>query len=157
MVYDVSRQRVVMFGGLMFSTLCGNDTWEYGFPATVVLTGTTRLGTTVGINLTAAGDAGLGYQAGSSLGTGPIRIVKRLIGLSPDALLSVSMSGLWPWIFSGYRGVLDQRGQAKAAVNIPSFLALVGTRIHTAFVTLDRQAPSGIKSISNTVSFTITK
>jgi len=30
-------------------------------------------------------------------------------------------------------------------------------KIHTAFVTLDTSAPSGIKSISNTVGFTISK
>jgi len=157
MAYDVSRQRVVMFGGQMFSTLPGDDTWEYGFPATVVLTGNTRLGTTVVLLLTAACDAGLGYQVGSSLGTGPIPIDYRQIGLSPDALLSVSVSDLWPWIFSGYRGVLDNRGQAQAAIHIPNLPLLVGTRIHTAFVTLDAQAPSGIKSIANTVSFVITK
>ena len=36
-------------------------------------------------------------------------------------------------------------------------VALVGNRVHTAFITYDPAALSGIKSISNTVSFTITK
>ncbi|MBN2489277.1 MAG: hypothetical protein JXQ29_00305 [Planctomycetes bacterium] len=41
--------------------------------------------------LTAANDAGLPYQAGSSLGTGPIMVDIRQIGLSPGALLQVSV------------------------------------------------------------------
>jgi len=49
------------------------------------------------------------------------------------------------------------KGQAKAASNIPNITALIGQKIHSAFVTLDPQAPSGIKSISNLFSFTITK
>jgi hypothetical protein len=157
MVYDASRFRVVLFGGMNLGGIGTNDTWEYGFPATLVLTGASRIGTTVSLALTAAEDGGLGYQVGSSMGTGPIPIDYRLIGLSPDVLLGVSVSDLWPWIFSGYRGVLDSRGQAQAAIHIPNLPPLVGTRIHTAFVTLDPQAPSGIKSIGNTVSFVIAK
>ena len=61
---------------------------------------------------------------------------------------------LFPWltsgrgIFTGYRGVLDPKGQATAAMHIPNVQALVGLRIHTAFVTFDPQAVLGIKSIS---------
>jgi len=157
MVYDTSRLRVVLFGGWNLGTIGTDDTWEYGFPATLVQSGASRLGASVSLALTAAEDGGRSYQVGSSLGTGPIPIDYRLIGLSPDALLSVSVSDLWPSIFSGYRGVLDSRGQAQAAIHIPNLPLLVGTRVHTAFVTLDAQAPSGIKSIGNTVSFVIAK
>ena len=94
---------------------------------------------------------------GTSLGTGPIHIDTRKLDLSPDNLLLVTVNNYWPWIFSGYRGIIDSKGQAKATINIPSIPALIGTHIHSAFVTLDPQAPSGIKSISNTYSFSITK
>ena len=132
------------------------------FAAKVVLTllegsGTIRPGGTVTLNLTSTDDIGLPYQVGSSLGTGPISIDTRQLNLSPDDLLTVSVAGLWPTIFSGYRGLIDNQGQAKAGINIPNDRVLIGFRLHTAFVTLDPQALSGIKSISNTFFFSITK
>ena len=132
------------------------------FVAMVVLTllqgsGSSRPGGTVSLTLTATDCGGLPYQVGTSFGTGPIPIDTRKLNLSPDYLLGVSVTVLWPSIFSGYRGMIDSQGHAKASINIPNIQALIGTRIHSAFVTLDPQAPSGITSISNTFSFTITK
>ncbi|MBN2492244.1 MAG: hypothetical protein JXQ29_15465 [Planctomycetes bacterium] len=46
-------------------------------------------------------------------------------------------------------------GRAPAAIPVPNIPPLVGTQFHTAFVTVDPQAPSGIASISNPPSFTI--
>ncbi|MBN2490580.1 MAG: SBBP repeat-containing protein [Planctomycetes bacterium] len=119
-------------------------------------TGSPRPGGAVVLNLWASDDAGLAYQVGTSQGTGPIRIDTRQIDLRGDALLLLSVSGAAPGVFSGYRAVIDSQGQAQAAIHIPDLPALIGTRLHTAFVTLDRQAPSGVKSISNTFSFSIT-
>jgi hypothetical protein len=149
MVYDAARRRVVLFDGA--------ETWEYGFRGTLTLSGTPRLGGTVGIGLTATNDAGLPYLLGSALGTGPIRIDTRQLGLSPDGLLFVTVMNALPTIFFGYRGSLDARGQAQAAVRVPNHPPLVGLRIHSAFVTLDPTAPSGIRSISSTASLTITR
>ena len=114
-------------------------------------------GGTISLHLLAPGDGNLPYQVGSSLGTGPIPIDTRKLDLNPDALLQASVTGVWPWIFSGFRGVFDAKGMAMAAIHIPNDPALIGLRIHTAFVTLDPAAPSGIRSISNAFSFTITK
>ena len=119
--------------------------------------GSTRRGGTVALLLEAPTDASLSFQLGSSYGTGPLWLGTRWVFLSPDSLLAVSVNGLWPSVFQGYRGVLDIRGQATAQINIPRLQALIGTRIHTAFITLDPAAPSGIRSISNTFSFSITK
>jgi len=119
--------------------------------------GTPRPGGTVGFTLTATNDVGRQFHLGTSLGTGPIPIDTRQIDLSPDNLLLVTVNNYWPSVFSGYRGVIDSKGQAQAAIHIPNLPALIGTRIHTAFVTLDSAAPSGIRSISNTFSFSITK
>ena len=118
--------------------------------------GSPGIGGTITLNLLAPGGS-LSYLVGSSLGTGPIHIDNRQLGLSPDDLLVVSVNGWWPSIFIGYRGVIDSKGQAKGAINIPNISPLIGQKIHTAFVTLSPSAPSGIKSISNTFSFTITK
>jgi len=117
--------------------------------------GTPRPGKTFHLGLTALPDTGLAYQLGSSLGTGPTPIDTRQIGLSADALLWMSLSGLFPTLFSNYAGFLDAQGTARAALNIPDESALIGYKIHSAFVTLSGSAPSGIKSISGTCSFEI--
>jgi hypothetical protein len=119
--------------------------------------GTTRPGGTVTLSVLAAGSLGLAYQLGTSFGTGPIPIDTRNLNLSPDNLLVVTVKNYWPWIFAGYRGVIGSKGQAQAAIHIPNVSALMGVRLHSAFVTLDPAAPSGIRSISNTFSFSITK
>jgi len=119
--------------------------------------GTTRPGGAVKLNLAAVEVRGLPYQVGTSLGLGPISIDTRELNLGPDGLLAVSAGNLWPTVFSGYQGLIDNQGKAQASINIPNDTALIGVRVHSAFVTLDPHAPSGIKSISDTFSFTITK
>jgi beta-propeller repeat-containing protein len=141
--------------------LIRNDNqWEDGFIAKIAESalggsGSSRPGGVVQLHLTSTDDAGLTYQLGSSLGSGPIAIDIRHLHLSADDLLSISVSGFWAWIFQGYQGVLDNRGRGKANINIPNVAALVGLRLHTAFVTLDPLSPSGVRSISDTFSFTI--
>jgi hypothetical protein len=148
-----------LFLGVADGGLCHNNIGEFYLTvrglASIQASGTTRPGGTVTLLLT--GDPDLFYQVGSSLGTGPIPIGNRNLHLSPDDLLFISVIGYWPWLFSAYRGVMDKTGRAKAAINIPNIPALIGVRLHTAFVTLDPSAPWGIKSISNTFSFSITK
>ncbi|MBN2492276.1 MAG: hypothetical protein JXQ29_15625 [Planctomycetes bacterium] len=118
--------------------------------------GTPAIGTAVTLKLTATEDAGLAYVAGSSFGTGPIAIDTRRLGLSFDPLLWVSVSGQMPAIFKDYQGTIGANRRATAAAAIPSLPSLVGITVYSAFVTLDSQAPSGVKSISNTCGFRIT-
>ena len=117
--------------------------------------GSPRPGGTVLLQLNGQRDAGLAYQAGSSLGAGPTPLGKRKLNLDLDDMLTVSVGGLLPTIFRNYTGVLDGNGNAQASIMIPSDKALVGIYIHSAFVTLDRNAQLGIKSISETFSFYI--
>jgi len=123
----------------------------------IVLSGSPRLGGTVTLTITARADAGLPYQVGTSLGRGPIPIDRRVLALSPDGLLAISVSGAWPTLFVNYRGALDANGQAGANIHILPLPALVGVRLHSAFVTLQASAPSGIKTISETASFSISR
>ena len=132
------------------------------FVAKIALTlltgsGASGPGTTLTLALTASGDTGLPYLVGSSLGSGPMWIGNRQVGLDPDDLLVVTVNNYLPSIFSGYRGLIGPHGQAAAAIHIPADNRLIGLRIHSAFVTLSPSAPQGIKSISNTFSFSITK
>jgi FG-GAP repeat protein len=118
--------------------------------------GSPSIGGSFILHLLAPGDGNLPYQIGTSLGTGPIPIDTRLLNLSADALLFLSVGGTVPAIFPNYSGVLDNTGNGKAALNIPNASVLVGYHIHSAFVTIKAGAPSNIKSISNTFSFVIT-
>jgi hypothetical protein len=112
-------------------------------------------GTTIKFALSAAADAGLRYQMGSSLGKGPIPIDTRTIGLTPDNLLVLSTGGLLPSMFVNYAGTLDAAGAGTAGLAIPNLALLKGVRIYTAYLTLLPAAPSGVSSISNTFLFTI--
>jgi hypothetical protein len=122
----------------------------------IVASGKPNPGGTVTLDLSAPADKGLAYQIGSSLGIGPIPIDTRQLGLSPDAILFASLNGWLPTVFKDYAGVLDSLGMGKGTINIPNLPALVGIKIHSAFITLDVSAPSGIKSISPTESISIT-
>ena len=120
-------------------------------------TGTPSPGSRIDFTVTATDDVGYPYQMASSFSTGPIAIDTRQIDLGYDGLLWISVSGLVPEVFTNYRGYILQNGTSPASLNLPAIPATVGLKIHTAFVTLDPQAPSGIKSISNTFSFQVTK
>jgi hypothetical protein len=124
---------------------------------TLTGSGTTNPGGTVILALSAPADAGLPYQVGTSLGTGPIPIGTRSLNLTADALLVASVGGFLPTVFANYSGVLDKAGAGKAQINIPSSTLLIGVRLHSAFVTLNASAPQGVQSISPTFSFAITK
>ena len=87
--------------------------------AQIVLAGTGQVGTTVDLNLFAPPDGGKAYQVGTSLGNGPIPIGTRSLGLSPDSLLVVSVSGVLPGLFLHYAGMLDTSGQAVARAGDP--------------------------------------
>ena len=123
----------------------------------IVGSGSPSIGNVVTLLLRAPADGGLPYQVGTSLGTGPIPIDTRQLGLSLDDLLLVTVRGLLPAVFQQYSGLLDATGRGTAKIAIPGNPGLVGVRLHSAFVTLDASAPSNIKSISNTFSFTVRK
>ncbi len=125
--------------------------------ATITGSGSPRPGATVILALSSPADAGLSYQAGTSLGTGPVPIGKRRLHLSLDDLLLITIQGHLPMIFKGYTGFLDSSGKGSAGIAIPGNSALVGVRLHSAFLSLKAGEPYNVKSISNTYSFTITK
>lgn len=121
----------------------------------VAARGAYRPGSRVSLDFVATDDAGRIHQAGSSFGVGPIAIDTRLLHLDRDGLLKISIGGLWPSVFSGYRGTIDATGRSSATIDIPIDTRLIGVVVHTAFVIRDPAAPSGTRSISSTTSFTI--
>ncbi len=166
---DPLGNRIYIVGGTMateaqFPVRVGPDLTFNGwgrqdtFAAKVALTeltvtGTPRPGATM--TLVINDEPGLPYQLGSSLGTGPIPIGARPLGLSPDPLLALSVSGTLPGTFVGYTGTLDAQGLGQASLRIPNVPALAGVVVHSAFVTFKPSAPLGIQSVSNTESFWI--
>ena len=123
----------------------------------IVGSGTGRIGTNLGLFLISPPDGGLPYQVASSFGTGPLPLGKRQIGLTLDNLMVLTVENKLPMIFQNYTGILDNAGKGKANIAIPAMPALVGVRIHSAFLTLKASAPLGIQSISNTFTFSVTK
>jgi hypothetical protein len=155
--------RLYTFGTGAYNTASGVSQIDKHAPnlrftvITVSLTGSgsPRPGGAIDLGLLSVADPGRPYQVGTALGEGPIPLGSRQIGLSADDLLMVSTLGLLPTVFVNYAGVLDAGGQAKARIDILNDRALIGIRLHSAFVTLDPSAPFGIRSISNTFSFSI--
>ncbi len=121
----------------------------------ITASGAPNPGGTVDLDLLAVPDASKPYQVASSLGTGPLALGARSLGLSLDDLLVITVRGLLPSVFLNYAGKLDPTGKARASLKIPNDTRLKGIRVHSAFVTLDPAAPLGISLISGTASFTI--
>ena len=113
--------------------------------------GSTSPGGTITFSLTAPSDGGLVYQVGSAFGDGPIAIDTRRIRLGVDPLLQLTLGGQVPQVFAGYAGRLDNAGKATASVHVPNDSALKGLTLHTAFVTLSGAAPSGVRTISDSL------
>jgi hypothetical protein len=70
-------------------------------------------------------------------------------------LFVLTVNNALPGIFARYVGTLGVSGAATADIVIPNLAPLTGIGVHTAFVSLDGSAPSGVDDVSNTFSFTI--
>ena len=119
--------------------------------------GTPRPGGTVTLKVSAHDSPGLACQFGTSLGTGPVPLDTRILCLDPDPLLVISVSGTWPWVFTGYAGRTSAKGEAAAVIQIPGDTALIGVALHSACLTLEAVSPSGVKEISDTFTFRVVK
>jgi len=123
---------------------------------TITGSGSSSIGGTMKLDLVAPPDAGLPYQVGTALGTGPISIDTRLLHLSLDPLLVLSVTRRMQSVFQNYAGALDTLGKGQAAFHTPSLPGLVGIRLYSAFVTITTVGRSNIKNISPTYGFIIT-
>jgi len=93
--------------------------------------------------------SGLTYVAAASFGSVPgIPIDTRTLPLNADALLFISVGGL-PGILNGFIGSLDIDGVANGTVTIPNSPVYLGVQFVVAFVVIDPNAPSNIRTISN--------
>lgn len=123
--------------------------------AWIFASGSTKPGGTIDLDLDSMDHPGFPYAMASSLGTGPIRIGAWTLGLSVDPLMVATAANALPTVFVGYRGVLGNFGRGRARIRIPRGSALIGTRIHTAFLVFPHSGPATIENVSQTYSFTI--
>jgi regulation of enolase protein 1 (concanavalin A-like superfamily) len=117
--------------------------------------GTPRIGSTVFVDLAAEPDAF--YYLGAALGTQPgIPLGNRTVPLNPDPLLVLTVGNRLSSLFHHFAGYLGARGEARAWIDIPADVGLVGVEFHLAFVTIDSGKPFGIGTISDAVKVEIT-
>jgi Tol biopolymer transport system component len=106
-------------------------------------------GRTMRLRFSDPASSGLSYVAAASLGSVPgIPIDTRTLPLNADGLLFISIGGL-PGILNGFIGTLDIDGVANGTVTIPNSPIYLGVQFVVAFVVLDPNAPSNIRTISN--------
>jgi len=110
--------------------------------------GVPAIGTMHPIYVTSPTDAGKGYLLAASFATQPgIPIGSRRVPLNPDDLFALSR--LVPSLFQNFTGVLNAKGQATAAIQIPAAPALRGISFLVGGVVIDPTAPQGIGTITN--------
>ena len=115
-----------------------------------------RPGQSITFDLLAGRDAFCAYQVATALQTGSIACGLHTMPLSLDPVFWLSVSGRLPQVFEGYAGHLDAQGRGRAVLHLPSLRALVGVRVHTAFVTLDQGVAPRLRSMSPAFTFTVT-
>lgn len=122
--------------------------------ATVVKSGSERIGTTVTFTYTSPGDAGRTYLLGWSLGTTPGLPLGglRVLPLNPDFLFTAAVNT--NAILSPTWGTLDGNGQANVFLALPNSPLVVGFTTWVAGITFDGNYHLGIAKWSAPVSVT---
>jgi hypothetical protein len=125
---------------------------DYDDGVRLTLGGSTKIGQTANLDLTASRSGGRPYVVGASFAETPGISVAgpRTIPLAPDGLFYLFWS--LPSVFRNFAGTLTTAGTGQAQIAIPANAALVGLTIHAAFVTIDSAAPAGIRDISEAIA-----
>ena len=120
-----------------------------------LLKGSATIGDILFLLLQSPQDAGLQYQCAASFRPGPTRIGNRSIPLELDRLFLLSVGFREPDVFGNFASRLNGLGNARVDVLIPRASALRGMDFHLAYLVLHANAPYGVKTISNGLSFRI--
>ena len=108
-------------------------------------------GASAQFSLRAANHPGRGYLMATSATPGLLQIDHRFVRMDWDPILAASFGSAAPTIFQNYVGFLDAKGRRNATLAIPNIPALVGIKLHNAFLVHDPKARSTLGMISNTV------
>ncbi len=123
---------------------------------TITATGAPRPGETIIFDIYSLRDKGLPYQVATSTTSGLIRLQQRTVPLGLDEILILSVTNTLPDVFESYSGTLDDSGRGQARLHIPARAYLIGTRLHTAFLTLTPTINRTMQSTSQVCTFTVT-
>ncbi len=125
---------------------------DYDDGVSLALTGSTSVGQTANLELTATRSAGRHYATAVAFSNAPgipLPASGRVIPLATDALLWSYANQ--PSVFQSFVGELSTSGTATSHVEIPRGSSLVGTEVYAAFITLDAAAPDGVRDVSRAV------
>ena len=75
----------------------------------------------------------------------------RRVSFNPDPLTPLSIDGRLGAVFTGNVGVLDLNGRATAKLDVSRFPVLKGLRVWIQALTLDPNAPLGIRTVPDPV------
>jgi len=112
-----------------------------------------KINTTARIQIQAPAYPG-SYRLGAAAMGGEIGILidHRTFPLNPDIIFFFSL--VTPALFKDYSGFIDTKGEAVASLVIPDDPSLTGFTLFTAFILLDRSAPSGAACVGNRIPIT---
>jgi hypothetical protein len=122
----------------------------------IALSGPATVGTTTTIDLLSASDPNASYVCALSLGTTPGIVLSdmRVIPVNLDDLLFLSVTP-GNGILINALGSLSGAGQASLPLLVPNLPALVGLSVYSAFVVADPLDPTGVGTISPSLTITI--
>jgi hypothetical protein len=93
---------------------------------------------------------GFAYALGAALGNTGFPIDTRIVPLIPDFLLQGTLGTSIPPFTTGFGGALDLNGEAIATMTNPGGF-LLGFQVFVGALVWDANAPSGVRTISNSL------
>ncbi|MAG56616.1 MAG: hypothetical protein CMJ83_10030 [Planctomycetes bacterium] len=119
----------------------------------VTLDALPRIGTSFGFNILA--EPNHTYIGGFALSDSPGIPLPGggSVALALDSIFLLSIDPLSPF-FTAMAGTLDPNGQGQYVLNLPFEPGLVGTRLYTAFISINL-GPGTVQTVSQTTSFVI--
>jgi len=122
-------------------------------PTFIVGSGKPSPGQVIRLDLISEGDRKCRYQLATALGGGPTRFGKFNLPIAFDPVFFLSVSARAPQVFESYAGVLNGKGRARAKLHLPDNRAIIGIRIHSAFITFGSNTE--VQSVSRGFMFTV--
>ena len=117
---------------------------------------TLPIGGSMSLILSLPSDANQPYLLACSAGQGPLPLDTRLLRLDWDLILNLSVFQGGAGIFYNFTGFLGVTGfSSDPAVIVPNMPSLAGLNLHFAAVTGVMAAPSGVNTVTDTLSMTL--
>jgi len=105
-------------------------------------------------------DAGKSYALAVSFSTRPDAVGPfpngEVMNLAADPLFFASATDSLPFIFAGFRGVLDAQARGQAQIHIPSTIPPgLDLALHVGGIVVDAAAPGSVSTVLSSVTFVL--